>query len=143
MGRTSGPRRGCILQDLLREVGAHVLDEGAGERAGDRAAAPSPSAAFGLSSVDVPAVVIAFGRLVAVEGDAQVHRVSARAPRQPSEASRAHFPIVQVCRTLSATQKPAPSLKGRPAQTQPLAGSGIITGMESNIGAGRGGVCWA
>ena len=39
------------------------------------------------------------------------HRVLARAPRQPSEISRDHFPIVQVCSTLSATQKPAPSLK--------------------------------
>jgi hypothetical protein len=65
----------------------------------------------------------------------QVHLVSARAPRQPSEFSRDHFPIEQVCRSLSATQNPAPSLKGRPAQTQPLGGSGTMTGIGSNIDA--------
>jgi len=61
--------------------------------------------------------------------------VSARAPWQLSEFSRDHFPIVQVCKILSATQNPAPSLKGRPAQTQPLGGSGTITAVASNIGA--------
>jgi hypothetical protein len=83
----------------------------------------------------------------AIPPSAKTHRVSARAPRQPSKFSRDHLPIVQVCRILSATQNPAPSLNGRPAQTQPLGGSGTITGIGSNSGPGgsppRGGVCWA
>jgi len=55
--------------------------------------------------------------------------VSARAPRQPSEAtSCTHFPAVQICITLSATQNPAPSLKDRPAHAQPLAGTGTSAG---------------
>jgi hypothetical protein len=72
--------------------------------------------------------------------------VSARAPRQPSEAtSCTHFPAVQICITLSATQNPAPSLKDRPAHAQPLAGTGTSAGKYGGgwSASGGDGAGWA
>jgi hypothetical protein len=49
---------------------------------------------------------------------------------------------------LSAMQNPAPSLKDRPAQTQPLGGTGSVAGSGTNIGGsseavGGDGAGWA
>jgi hypothetical protein len=61
----------------------------------------------------------------AIPVTSQNHLVLDMAPRQPSVAfSRTHFPAAQICMTLSATQKPAPSLNERLAQAQPLGGTG-------------------
>jgi hypothetical protein len=51
-------------------------------------------------------------------------------------ASRDHFAAVQITITLSAMQNAAPSLKDRPAQTQPLVGTGSTPHSGANVGIG-------